>query len=218
MTADHTTTTDSSAAVPEPASPVAPVTPVTPVTPVVAEKRRHSTRVVLGAGLVGGLFGAFFTAGAAFLIMAFGFGPPRRPWPRVRPGRRIALRFHAARRTGWSRRSGRSGRSDGRTQGAARHGTAHGAARPRDAAAVSRSDGAGWPGWAAAACTGTGAGTSFGRAERVADRAAVALSRPRPAARVHKMPHPPACRCTSAHPRGQRRSAWHPRDEEDPRR
>src|ERR1700687_645109 len=52
----------------------APVTPTpAPVAP--AAKRRHSTGVVIGAGLVGGVFGALFTAGASVLVMAFGFGP-----------------------------------------------------------------------------------------------------------------------------------------------
>ncbi len=75
MTSDNTTASNQSAAVP----------PSVPAAPVVADKRLHSTRVVLGAGILGGLFGAAFTAGAAFLIMAFGFGPPPPPGPGFGP-------------------------------------------------------------------------------------------------------------------------------------
>ena len=61
MTSDDTTTTATT-------TPEAPVEPTpAPVAP--AAKRRHSTGVVLGAGLVGGLFGALFTAGASVCLL-----------------------------------------------------------------------------------------------------------------------------------------------------
>ena len=52
-------------------------TPVVPA-PAVTEKRRYPGRAVLGAGVLGGLIGSVFTAGAAVLAITF-FGPPPPP-------------------------------------------------------------------------------------------------------------------------------------------
>lgn len=43
--------------------------------------RRHSTGMVVGAGVLGLAIGAFCTAGAAIFVWAFAFGPPPPPPP-----------------------------------------------------------------------------------------------------------------------------------------
>ena len=98
---------------------------------------------ILGAGLVGGFFDAAFTAGAAAVIMAFGFGPPPPPPPGFGPPGASHLRFPAPRRAGRpaarTGRTGRNGRTDGRAQGSAGYGTtpdgSSGNAPPRSPAA-----------------------------------------------------------------------------------
>ncbi len=68
MSTEETTNPDrTSASEPAPAAPAAVPAKV---------KRRHGTGVVVGAGLVGAVIGAFFTAGSAIFIWAFAFGPP----------------------------------------------------------------------------------------------------------------------------------------------